>query len=1003
VPKINLNKNQKRAAQHKEGPLLVIAGAGTGKTRVITERIKHLIDIEKCDSEEILALTFTEKSAQEMEERVADTMPLGYIEPWISTFHSFGDRVLRAEGLEIGLDPSYKILSYPDQWLLLRKNLFELNLRHFRPLGNPTKFISAALKFISRLQDENVSPETFKNFIGKVEDTDEKSRWQELLEIYENYERLKLEQSKLDFGDLIIWTLKLFKTRPTILKKYQTQFKHILVDEFQDTNYAQYELVKTLFPVTGTDNRAAPMGKTPATEPGKLAETANEKSENTAGEKLKEKNTAKETTPTELEGRSLLAVGDDSQSIYKFRGAAISNIMQFREDYKEAETVTLIENYRSTQQILDPAYKLIQNNNPDTLEDKLGISKELKSKLETESKINPQIIQTDTGEEEVEFIVEKILEILGAEPSYTYKDVAILARANNHLEPIVMSLRRHGIPYQLVGNRGLYDRDEVRDIVAFLKVIINPKDSINLYRVLNIDTMGISYEETSELLMQSKIEKVTLWEKVKAISAGSHSPGTQENVADLYGKITKFQGDVADKTPVQFVYDLVQETAYIQQFTEQESIENQMCIKNLDLFLQRVKKFEIDFHNENREMPTIVAFVDYLELIIEAGENPSQAEIEDIDTVNLMTVHASKGLEFPVVFVVNMVSGRFPTRNRSDPIEMPEDLIKEILPTGNPHTQEERRLLYVAITRAKKYLYLTQAKNYGGKRDSKPSGFLQETSLKTMPFSPAEKGTTQTQLFGKESGFRDPSKIPADFTPKYLSYSQVSTYDNCPLQYKYRYVLNVPSQPSHALSFGITIHDTLRDFHRKLLFEPVSLENLYEMYTKNWHPLGFMNEEHRQHQFGEGKKLLKIYYETNKDSTVKPIGLEKSFKLSVGGIKFYGRIDRIDKIPEGGVEIIDYKTGKTKTQKQVDKDEQVGFYAIAARDALGMQPKKLTYYFIEENKRVSTTRTPEQLDALRDKTQETIADIKTGDFAPSPSMLCNWCDYNTICPHAWKK
>ncbi|MBN1162860.1 UvrD-helicase domain-containing protein [Patescibacteria group bacterium] len=952
-PKINLNENQQKAVQHKTGPLLVIAGAGTGKTRVITERIRHLIQNKKASPEEILALTFTDKASQEMEERVGDIMPLGYVEPWISTFHSFADRLLRAEGLEIGIDPSYKVLAYPEQWLLLRKNLFKLDLDYFRPLGNPTKFISAALKFISRLQDENITPVEYRDFVEKYKgDKEEKLRYKELLHIYEKYDELKLQNSKMDFGDLITWTIKLLKTREIILNKYKEQFKYILVDEFQDTNYAQYELVKILFPPDNTEKHS------------------------------------------KYKNRSLLAVGDDSQSIYKFRGAAISNIMQFREDYKSADTITLLQNYRSTQNILDPAYKLIQENNPDTLEHKLGISKKLISQS-VGNQVKPKAIELETHNDEVEFIIEKIYEILGTEPTYTFKDIAVLARANNHLEPVVMGLRQHGIPYQLVGNRGLYDRDEIRDIISLLKVIINPRDNINLYRILSIASLNIPYELTADILAQSKFRKVSLWELMCA--------SNDENVSSLCGKIRKSQQEMTNITPVEFVYELVQSIKYIENFTKEENVQNQLCIKNLDIFLNRIKQFQVDYHSEQRSLPTIVDFMDYLELIIEAGENPAQAEIEDVDTVNLLTAHASKGLEFPIVFIINLVAGRFPTRNRSDPIEIPEQLIKELLPSGNAHIQEERRLLYVGITRAKKYLYLTYAKNYGGKKEKIPSGFLGETGIKTEQHKFDENRNTQTGLFGVESGYRTAPQKTLEFTPKFLSYSQINTYNTCPLQYKYSYILNIPTKPSHALSFGITIHDTLRDFHRKLLFGRVSFNELLEMYDKNWQPLGYLNEEHRNLSYEEGKKLLKTYYEKNKDIKEKPIELEKSFKLNIDGIKFYGRIDRIDKLPGAGVEIIDYKTGSAKTQKEVDMDDQVAFYAIAAKEALNLEPKKLTYYFVQQDQKISTTRSPEQLQKEKQKAKSTIEKIKSGNFEATPGMICKWCDYKDICPNAWSE
>ncbi len=947
--KTQLNENQLTAIKHKSGPLLVVAGAGTGKTRVITERIKFLIEKQKVKSQEILALTFTEKASQEMLERTGDVMPLGYEEPWIYTFHSFADRILREEGLEIGIDPSYKIIADPEQWLLLRKNIFQLKLSYFRPLGNPTKFISAILKFISRLQDENVTPQEFKDFVNKCDyEKEEKERWQELTYLYEKYTELKLKNSKLDFGDLITYVIRLFKERPNILIKYQKQFMHVLVDEFQDTNFAQYELIKLLCPQN--------MGE-----------------------------------------RSLLVVGDDSQSIYKFRGAAISNILKFMEDYPKAEMVTLLQNYRSTQKILNPAYDLIQNNNPDTLESKLGISKKLTAGDKARGP-EPLAIKTETAESEVEYVVSKILEILAKEPPYTYKDIAILARANSHLDPFLMALRKHGLPYQLVGNRGLYDREEIRDILALLKVIINPKDSVSLYRVLNIKTLEIPYEAIAQLLSKSKYERADLWESLKN--------SENEYIKALCEIVEKFQKEIAGKIPSKFVYDLVFSTNYLDQFLEEETVEKQLSIKNLDLLLKRVQKFEIDYHDESREIPTVIDFIDYLELMIEAGENPAQAEIEDVDTINLMTVHASKGLEFETVFMVNLVSDRFPTRNRGDALDVPNELIKETLPTGDEHLQEERRLFYVGMTRAKKYLFLTSAINYGGKRDKIPSGFIQETKLE-MEQIPEEKIKTersQTGLFGVESNFRDPKlqKIE-NIIPTNFSYSQVEKFKTCPLQYKYSYVLRIPSLPNHALTFGDTIHKTLRDFHQQEQFDGYpTWENLLQMYEKNWQSLGYLNEEHRKARFESGKELLKKYYKDYQQKSSKHLGLEKTFYINFAGARFTGKIDRIDELPGGGVEIIDYKTGQPKDQKAVDRDDQVTLYAIAAKKAFNLNPKILSLHFVENGGKISTFRNEKDFNKIESEFKEVVDEIRKGEFVATPGMHCSFCEYREICPFVWK-
>ncbi len=957
--KSELNEEQLKAVKHKSGPILVVAGAGTGKTRVITERIKHLIQEKGCKPNEILALTFTDKAAEEMVSRIGDIMPLGYEEPWVSTFHSFADRILRERGIEIGIDPSYKIISGAEQWMLIKKHLFSLKLNYFRPLGNPTKFISEILKFISKLQDENIKPKDLEAYVYQAtyETDEEKSKYEELSYIYTEYERLKVENSMMDFGNIISWLIELFATRPNILSEYQKQFRHILVDEFQDTNYSQYELIKLLYPTGEKD-----------------------------------------------EGRSLLAVGDDSQSIYKFRGAAISNILQFMEDYKSAEMVTLIKNYRSTQEILDPAYKLIQNNNPDTLESKLGISKKLISVSQEErknkkDKIIPEIIQADIVENEVNTVIQKIVDILAKEPQYTYKDIAILARANNHLDPFVMALRKKGLPYQLVGNRGLYDRDEVRDIISLIKVVVDTSDGMSLYRVLNIESLDISYEDISYSLSQSRFKRIDLWEQLKE-SKNEKIKFIIENIEDAQKKTTK-------ATPTDITFELVNSIKYLEQFLKEETVENELCIKNLNLFLTKIQRFEVDYYNEAKEIPTLINFIDYLDMVIEAGENPAQAEIEDIDTINLMTVHSSKGLEFPVVFMVNLISGRFPTRNRKDTIEIPEDLIKETLPTGDEHIQEERRLFYVGMTRAKKYLFMTLSKNYGGKRDTIPSGYLQETGLKIQEVGPGieEDKEKQTSIFGVETSFRDPKIIRGDGkAPPTISYSQIDNYLACPLRYKFSYILNVPTPPSSALNFGNTIHNVLKIFHTKKMFgNDTSFEDLIDTYDKEWIPLGYENEEHRKERFESGKKILEKYYQTNKDIDVQHLGIEKDFILDIDGIKLKGKIDRIDKLPNGSVEIIDYKTGNSKTQKEVDDDVQMTIYKMAAEEALNIKPDSLSFYYLEAGEKISTNRTQKQIDAQKKVIKDVVDGIKEKNFKPNPGQSCRFCPYKRICPFSEKE
>ncbi|KKR76562.1 MAG: hypothetical protein UU21_C0007G0025 [Candidatus Levybacteria bacterium GW2011_GWA2_40_8] len=306
------NKEQLSAVQHGKGPLLIIAGAGTGKTTVITERIKYLILEKNIEPQSIVALTFTEKAAAEMQERVDIALPYGYSQLWISTFHSFCENILRDEAHRIGLDPNFKLLSESESVLLLRQNIFELGLNTFRPLGNPVKFLDALLKHFARLKDEDITPAEYMSWAKKIKNKEEKSQYLELASAFEKYEELKAKSSLMDFADLISNMLLLFRKRPNTLRDYQNRFKFVLVDEFQDTNYAQNELAILL---AGDD-------------------------------------------------KNITVVADDDQSIYRFRGAAVSNVIQFKKNFPKSRIVTLRQNYRSTQAILDASYRLIQNNNP---------------------------------------------------------------------------------------------------------------------------------------------------------------------------------------------------------------------------------------------------------------------------------------------------------------------------------------------------------------------------------------------------------------------------------------------------------------------------------------------------------------------------------------------------------------------------------------------------------------------------------------------------------------
>ncbi len=469
-----LNQEQLKAVTHESGPLLIVAGAGTGKTTVLTRRFIHVCRAKGLSADNVLALTFTEKAAGEMEDRVLQLVPIGTYDFWISTFHGFCQRLIEKYALDIGLPNKFRILNETDAWLMLRKRLDELPLDHYRPLGNPTKFLNELLKHFSRAKDEGVTVWNYLEFAenaGLDSDAEfmsgERARLKELADCYAAYDRIMRQEGAMDFGDLILETLRLLRDRPRILKEIQNQFKCILVDEFQDTNWAQYELIKLL-----------------------------------AGSH-----------------RNLTVVGDDDQAIYKFRGASLANILQFRDDFKDATTVVLTHNYRSHQEILDAAYLFITKNNPNRLEVQLkdlGIAKRLSSEQGQGGKV--EIMWFTTFEEEAETVANRIKELKIREPDLSWNDIAVLSRSNDGAAPFVSALERCGIPFRFFALTGLYAEPIILDINSLLGLIDGSMDSSLVWRLLSSPFFSFPTCDIAGYLQYAARKGLSLWEAVKNTS-----------------------------------------------------------------------------------------------------------------------------------------------------------------------------------------------------------------------------------------------------------------------------------------------------------------------------------------------------------------------------------------------------------------------------------------------------------------------------------------------------
>jgi DNA helicase-2/ATP-dependent DNA helicase PcrA len=975
-----LTPDQAAAVTHGEGALLIVAGAGTGKTTVITRRIASLVAAKRARPSEILALTFTDKAAEEMEARVDLLVPYGFADMWISTFHAFGDRVLRDEGLALGLTTDFRVLTRPEQVVFLRENLFALPLQRLRPLGDPTKHLQALVTLFSRAKDEAVTPEEYLAFAAELADRakaapedaaprEEAALQQELAACYREYQRLLGERGLVDFGDQVLLCLRLFREHPLILEKFRERFRYILVDEFQDTNHTQWELVKLL-----------------------------------AGR----------------EG-NITVVGDDDQSIYKFRGAAISNILGFTAAYPEARRIVLRENFRSSQVILDAAYRLIRHNDPDRLEVREKIDKRLVATAPEGSM--PRHLHHDTVSSEADAVARLIAGRVEA-GAWAYRDVAILVRANRDADPFLRAMNLQAIPWRFSGNQGLYARPEVRLLLAFLRVVADPEDTVSLYYLAGSELYEMDDWQLARCTGAARRAHRSLrWilENLDGVAELEDVDITTRATAErLLKDLREYVSLSRDRSTGEVLYQFLMRSGLLKRLTAAGSPAADARVGNIARFFEIVHRFA-DVASPVPRTPDsfgeagVPQFIRHLDLLVEGGDDPAAVEADDdADAVNVLTVHKAKGLEFPVVFLVSLVADRFPSRGRREPLPLPDALLHDVLASGDFHLQEERRLFYVGMTRAKRELFLTSARDYGGARAKKVSRFALE-ALDLPPSEPKPYKASALERIQRHapSVEEEPDTfrvIPEDQILS-LSHYQVDDYLTCPLKYKYIHVLRVPIREHHSVVYGKALHEAISFYLRRKLAQArgdatpgsgVTEAEVLEVFGGAWHSVGFLSREHEDLRLEEGRAVLRRFMEREERTGLIPTVVERPFTFLLGTTKVVGRFDRVDE-RDGRVAIVDYKSSAVRDQKEADRKAkeslQLAIYALAYDQMHGRIPDVVELHFLESGLVGSARKTEGELEETRTTIGEVARGIRARTFTATPGYLqCSYCAFREICP-----
>jgi DNA helicase-2/ATP-dependent DNA helicase PcrA len=968
---LRLNDAQRRAMTHGEGPLLVIAGAGTGKTRVITERIRYLLQSdETLSGENILGLTFTKKAAGEMKARVVKATGERGKAVTLATFHSFCETQL-AEA-----DPQRLVLDEFDHWILLRRNLRRLRLDKYRRLADPGQFLNDFVEFFSRCQDELVSSEDYQRYATGLaarleaeretldEDTlaerlETVALQQELARAYRASEELLREKNRVSFGSLITGAVGLLERDAQLREALQKKYRYILVDEFQDTNIAQLRLLELL-----------------------------------AG-------------PT----KNIVAVGDNDQAIYRFRGASFGSFKLFLERFagwKEGQDstrfrVALTENYRSTPNILRVAMQVIGQN---------AVSADFPKKVLSPNKPPGEkirIVEMATPEDEARWVASELERIHGA--GRRWRDFAVLYRQHAHRDHLVEELSRRKIPF-VIARLSILEHPLVRDVLAYLRLIAAPYDDIACARVLAAPAWGLEAADLVRLAERARKEKKAIYDLLQLPQGQLAFDGSNAALGQLVEFVSSQRRTLKRCTAREILGSLIEWLEIAQSAKEHDR-----------KYVKRLAEFMREWEPKS-ETRGLAEFIEYLDYYAQAGGVVSLEDDAPLDAVQLMTVHGAKGLEFPQVFLLRVNNRAFPATERPRVFEFPVELMKEGAPAEQFHIQEERRLFYVALTRAEERLTITTVTEKKGKvpvfiedivmdpaikrRDVRqimpklpPFGrddVVQENLWEDSELFPAAEGSARifSRIADWAEEFHPPSPEPLTLSP-----SALSGYRTCPQRYLFGYLWSLREGPKAAMSFGAVMHTTIKRFVEQLR-KGVKLpfDEVQRIFETEWSSKGFEDAYQEEEYKKDGVEQLRAFHEGMMAELPQALAQEKAFELPLdNNVIIKGRIDQINSLGnKRDVEIVDYKTGRPRKDADAKKDLQLSLYALAVREILELEPARLVFHYLQNNQRQETTRDAKQLDEAQKIVQEAAADIRAGEFPSKRGFICRNCAYRPICP-----